>query len=159
MKMKNVWIKKFLLFVLVLVLLRVVCGRTGSGIYSDRDDKSVSINSLSASVHKEHIWIPVQLHTSDTANKKIFENKSNILKIKICKWIFTFPENIIGIMFLSCYAKIIVKSLHQVFTKRIVKNALSPTGKNTFHFFIWLIALVLISALYVFDILTLFAAD
>ena len=27
--------------VLVMVLLRVVCGRTGSGIYSDRDDKSV----------------------------------------------------------------------------------------------------------------------
>ena len=70
MKMKNVWIKKFLLFVLVLVLLCVVCGRTGSGIYSDRDDKSVSINSLSASVQKEHIWILVQLHTSDTANKK-----------------------------------------------------------------------------------------
>jgi hypothetical protein len=39
MEMKNVWIKKFLLF--VLVLLRVVCGQTGSGIYSDRDDKSV----------------------------------------------------------------------------------------------------------------------
>jgi hypothetical protein len=83
----------------------------------------------------------------------------NKIKIKICKWIFTFPENIIGIMLLYFYAKIIVKSLHQVFTKRIVKNELSPTGKNTFHFFIWLIALVLISALYVFDILTLFVAD
>ena len=64
-----------------------------------------------------------------------FEDKSNILKIKICKWIFIFPENIIGIMLLSFYAKIIVKSLHRVFTKRIVKNALSPTGKNTFHSF------------------------
>ena len=71
--MKNVWIKKFLLFVLVLVLLRVVCGWTGSGIYSDRDDKSVSIKYLSENIHKEHIWIPVQLHTSDTANTKIWK--------------------------------------------------------------------------------------
>jgi hypothetical protein len=43
----------------------------GGGIYSDHDDKSVFIKYLSASVHKEHIWIPVQLHTSDTANTKI----------------------------------------------------------------------------------------
>jgi small-conductance mechanosensitive channel len=79
---------------------------------------------------------------------------------KNCKWIFTFPENIIGIMLLSfLFVKIFVKSLHQVFMKRIVKNVLSRIGKNTFLFFIWLIALVLISARYVFDILTLFIAD
>jgi hypothetical protein len=43
--------------------------------------------------------------------------------------------------------------------KRIVNNVLSPIGKYTFLFFIWLIALVLISPRYVFDILTLFAVD